>query len=88
LYQKPRHPYSEALLNAIPALDPGSNKSRPILQGEVPSAINPPSGCPFHPRCPYAEQLCREDQPELVEVGSNHLAACHFSDRVGRFKAS
>jgi peptide/nickel transport system ATP-binding protein/oligopeptide transport system ATP-binding protein len=87
IYQSPRHPYTEALLNAIPALEPGGRKSRPIVQGEVPSAINPPSGCPFHPRCLYAESLCRETRPELLEKDSAHLAACHFSSRVGRFKA-
>jgi peptide/nickel transport system ATP-binding protein len=88
LYQSPRHPYTEALLNAIPALSPGGNHSRLILEGEVPSAIDPPSGCPFHPRCAYAEALCRDQRPELLEQGTNHLAACHFSSRVGRFKPS
>jgi len=88
LYLAPRHPYTEALMNAIPALEPGGHKSRPILQGEVPSAINPPSGCPFHPRCPYAEQRCHHERPELVEKESAHLAACHFSSRVGRFKVA
>jgi peptide/nickel transport system ATP-binding protein len=87
IYHSPRHPYTEALLNAIPALEPGGHKSRPIVQGEVPSAINPPAGCPFHPRCPYAEPLCRETRPELLAQDSSHLAACHFSSRVGRFKA-
>jgi len=87
LYQAPRHPYTEALLNAIPMLDPSGNRSRLILDGEVPSAIDPPAGCPFHPRCSYAETVCHEMRPELVEQGTHHLAACHFSSRVGRFKA-
>ncbi|HKI51770.1 MAG TPA: oligopeptide/dipeptide ABC transporter ATP-binding protein [Geothermobacteraceae bacterium] len=86
LYQSPRHPYTEALLNAIPALNPRGNHSRLILEGEVPSAIDPPSGCPFHPRCPYAEPLCKKQRPELTKQGPDHLAACHFSGRVGRFK--
>lgn len=87
LYRSPRHPYTEALMNAIPNLNPGAaEKSRMTLKGEVPSAIKPPSGCPFHPRCFYAEDYCQKVRPDLIEQSPGHLAACHFSSRVGRFK--
>ena len=84
LYRNPRHPYSEALLNAVPRPEPDSPRPA-ALPGEIPSPVNPPAGCPFHPRCAYAEPLCREQRPELQPVASGHLAACHFSDRVGRY---
>lgn len=84
LYRNPRHPYTEALLNAVPRPDPGSPRPA-ALSGEIPSPINPPSGCAFHPRCPYAQQRCRSERPELQPVGAEHLAACHFSEQVGRF---
>ena len=81
LFARPRHPYTEALLSAIPRPDP----DRPLpetggIEGELPDPANPPSGCYFHPRCPYAEQICREQAPPLVEVAPNHTAACHFAD--------
>ena len=84
LYKNPQHPYTEALLNAVPVPDP--DKPRPAaLQGEIPSPVNPPSGCYFHPRCPYADDHCRQQEPLLFETGSNHLVACHHSEQVGRF---
>jgi peptide/nickel transport system ATP-binding protein/oligopeptide transport system ATP-binding protein len=84
LYEAPRHPYSEALLNAVSAPDP--NLPRPkALSGEVPSPIAPPSGCPFHPRCPYADQLCRQSKPQLVERTNGHLVACHHQLQVSRY---
>jgi len=86
LYRQPRHPYSEALLNAVPSLEPGAPRPAP-LGGEVPSPIDPPSGCSFHPRCPYARPVCREQRPELADQGDGHLAACHFSSEVGRFRS-
>lgn len=86
LYRAPRHPYSEALLNAVPVPDPARRRTRRLLQGEPPSPLAPPSGCHFHPRCPYARDLCREQAPDLIDVGGGHLAACHFSSEVGRFR--
>jgi len=84
LYRQPRHPYTEALLNAVPIPDPGQPRPAP-LSGEVPSPINPPSGCYFHPRCPYADNLCRESDPPLTDCGDGHLVACHHSHQVGRY---
>lgn len=84
LYINPRHPYTEALLNAVPVPDPAV--PRPIaLPGEIPSPVHPPAGCHFHPRCPYAETLCREQAPALKPFTPDHLVACHYSDRVGRY---
>jgi peptide/nickel transport system ATP-binding protein len=82
LYTKPRHPYTEALLSAVPRTDPDQTSKRIILQGDVPSPSNPPSGCKFHPRCPYAEAICSEEVPPLKEVAPGHVSACHFSDRL------
>jgi peptide/nickel transport system ATP-binding protein len=78
------HPYTEALLSAVPRVSPGSRKKRIILQGDLPSPMNPPAGCPFHPRCPYAESLCRITPPPLEEKEGAHLAACHFSAKLYR----
>lgn len=86
LYHAPRHPYTEALLNAVPVPDPNRADQRPILGGEIPSAVNPPSGCHFHPRCPYAREICKSTYPELKEQEPGHLAACHFSDKVGKYR--
>jgi peptide/nickel transport system ATP-binding protein/oligopeptide transport system ATP-binding protein len=86
LYAAPRHPYSEALLNAVPVPDPNRATKRLILGGEIPSAANPPSGCHFHPRCPYARELCRTTYPPLSEQLPGHLAACHFSNEVGALR--
>ena len=85
LYQSPRHPYTEILLNAIPVPVPKQRKQSLPLSGEVPSPINPPPGCHFHPRCPYAQEICHIERPILINQTENHLAACHFSDQVGRY---
>lgn len=84
LYKNPRHPYTEALLNAVPSPDPNHPRSA-ALSGEIPSPINPPSGCYFHPRCPYADDRCRQQEPLLLETGDKHMVACHYSEQVGRF---
>jgi len=79
------HPYTEALLSAIPQIVPGSRKQRIILQGDLPSPFSPPPGCPFHTRCPYAERpLCFEAVPPLEEKEPNHFASCHFSEKLFR----
>lgn len=78
LYANPKHPYTQALLSAIPEINPEKRKQRVILQGDVPSPINPPPGCPFHTRCPRAEfPVCKADKPALLNYG-DRLGACHF----------
>ena len=88
LYTQPRHPYTEALLNAVPIPDPQRVRQHQILSGEIPSPIDPPNGCHFHPRCPYAKEICRQEYPALTEQVPGHQAACHFSSEVGRFRNS
>jgi oligopeptide/dipeptide ABC transporter ATP-binding protein len=78
LFASPQHPYTQALLSAVPVPDPGAKPQRVILQGEVPSPIKPPSGCHFHTRCPYAEERCRTETPLLRELRPGHYAACHL----------
>ena len=80
LFGGPRHPYTEALLSAVPVMEPGGALARIILKGDVPSPIRPPPGCRFHTRCPYAFDRCRKEEPKLVATGNNHLAACHLHD--------
>jgi oligopeptide/dipeptide ABC transporter ATP-binding protein len=80
LYNKPLHPYTKALLSAIPSLDPDVKKERIILQGDVPDPSNPPSGCPFRLRCPKAHARCAEEKPRFLEVEKNHWVACHLYD--------
>lgn len=80
LYQSPKHPYTRALLSAIPIPDPDYRKERIILRGDVPSPISPPSGCYFHPRCPSVKDNCKVDRPEYRNMGSEtHDAACHYA---------
>ena len=76
LYSTPQHPYTEALLQAIPRMDPGSKKQRLKVRGDLPSAIDPPKGCAFQTRCPISEKRCEESIPPLKEIGSGHHAAC------------
>jgi oligopeptide/dipeptide ABC transporter ATP-binding protein len=80
LFARPQHPYTEALLSAVPVPDPDAAKKRIILRGDVPSPINPPSGCRFHTRCPYAFDRCSTEEPQLREVMPGHSAACHLRD--------
>lgn len=81
LYERPLHPYSIALFSAIPVPDPTLKRKRVILTGEVPSPVNPPSGCRFHPRCDSAMQMCQTEEPKLIDVGNEHLVACHLFNK-------
>jgi peptide/nickel transport system ATP-binding protein len=78
----PRHPYTEALVSAVPVPDPSARTARMVLKGDVPSPLDPPPGCRFHTRCPYARARCQEEQPVLRSVADGHLAACHFSEAL------
>jgi peptide/nickel transport system ATP-binding protein len=84
LFAAPKHPYTEALLSAVPVPEPGAARERIILSGDVPSPINPPKGCRFHTRCPYAFDRCRVEEPQLRPiadaVGEGHVTACHLHD--------
>jgi peptide/nickel transport system ATP-binding protein/oligopeptide transport system ATP-binding protein len=76
LFRNPRHPYTTALMSAIPIPDPTLKRERMILKGDVPSPLNPPTGCRFHPRCPIAEKICSEQEPEFREIAPEHRVAC------------
>jgi peptide/nickel transport system ATP-binding protein len=78
LFAAPQHPYTEALIAAAPLPDPRARKTRPVIEGEVPSPMNPPSGCAFHPRCPYAVDRCRNETPTLSPMVDGRLVACHL----------
>ena len=82
LYNNPKHPYTKALLSAIPIPDPEKTREKIILEGDVPSPINPPSGCPFHTRCPFATEKCKREVPSFEEKVDGHFAACHYSDEM------
>lgn len=80
IIQAPKHPYTQALISAVPVLDPDTQRRRIVLPGEVPSPIHPPGGCPFHPRCPLAQlPRCQAETPALREVAPGHFVACHFA---------
>ncbi|EMT51529.1 oligopeptide/dipeptide ABC transporter ATPase [Brevibacillus borstelensis AK1] len=78
LFANPRHPYTEALLSAVPIPDPTQRKERIVLQGDLPNPANPPSGCHFHTRCPYVQDVCRQTAPTLTEGTAGHFVSCHF----------
>jgi oligopeptide/dipeptide ABC transporter ATP-binding protein len=78
LFTNPQHPYTEALLSAVPVPNPKLKRQKRLLQGDVPSPINPPPGCTFHTRCPYAEARCKIDVPKLTEIGPGHGVSCHL----------
>jgi len=80
IFASPRHPYTQALLSAVPVPDPGAARRRIILKGDVPSPVNPPSGCRFHTRCPYAFDRCRMEEPQLLPSAAGHFSACHLSE--------
>jgi len=81
LFKKPLHPYTTALMSSIPIPDPGIKKKKIVLAGEIPSALNPPSGCRFHPRCPIAQEICSNEEPHLRELFKEHHVACHFAEK-------
>jgi oligopeptide transport system ATP-binding protein len=84
LYKNPLHPYTQALLTAIPEPDPDAAKTRNriILNGEIPSPVNPPSGCTFRTRCPYAKDICSKKAPQLIDYGNEHFVSCHFTGKI------
>lgn len=87
LFENPQHPYTKALLSAIPVPDPERKKERIILKGDVPSPINPPEGCRFHTRCPFATERCKKEVPELRQVeasGEKHMTACHYFEEISK----
>ncbi|MCD6289951.1 MAG: dipeptide ABC transporter ATP-binding protein, partial [Anaerolineae bacterium] len=82
LFTNPKHPYTEALMSAVPKPNPRARSERIVLAGEVASPANPPSGCYFHPRCRYAQDICRIEEPQLREITPEHFVACHFADEL------
>ena len=82
LYENPRHPYTEALLSSVPTTDPQFKSRRIVLEGDVPSPANPPSGCKFHPRCQYAKDICSQELPAWREISPDHWVACHLTDEL------
>jgi len=86
LFDNPQHPYTEALLSAVPVPDPAARRKRIILAGDVPSPIDPPAGCRFHTRCPYAFDRCRTEETKMVEVAPRHYAACHLRTAISGTK--
>ena len=81
VYRHPAHPYTQALLSAVPSHDPANKSKHIVLEGDVPNPASPPSGCPFHTRCAYCTEECIQTKPELREIASGHCAACHHLDR-------
>jgi len=78
LYDNPQHPYTEALLSAVPIPDPTLKRQRIVLEGDVPSPFKPPAGCRFHPRCKYSIPICSQEEPELIDIGNEHYVTCHL----------
>lgn len=86
IFAKPLHPYTKALLSAVPIADPTIKRDRIILIGDIPSPANPPTGCTFHTRCPFAQQACQENVPEFREIKPEHYVACHFAEELSLTK--
>jgi oligopeptide/dipeptide ABC transporter ATP-binding protein len=81
LFERPLHPYTQALLSAVPVPDPTHERSRIMLEGDVPTPINPPSGCHFHPRCRLCEEICKQEAPGITDAGGGHTFRCHVAAR-------
>ncbi len=81
IFTRPRHPYTQALLASTPAVDPALRHKRLAVKGELPSPLDPPPGCAFHRRCPYATEVCSRERPELEPL-DDHLVACHHADQI------
>ena len=88
IFLAPKHPYTQALLSAVPIPEPGAGRTRIVLKGDVPSPINPPAGCRFHTRCPHAFDRCRGEVPGLDAVGAGHFAACHLNATAAPARAA
>jgi peptide/nickel transport system ATP-binding protein/oligopeptide transport system ATP-binding protein len=84
LFKNPRHPYTQALLASVPVADPKQKRLKPLVDGDVPSPVNPPSGCAFHTRCRYAIDRCKVERPLLMDAGAGHQVACLLNDGTGR----
>jgi len=82
LFKNPKHPYTEALISAVPITDPGRKRKKIILKGDVPSPVDPPAGCYFHPRCPYSQSICGTVEPKFQSFEETHMVACHFADSL------
>lgn len=82
LFLEPKHPYTEALMSAVPVPDPDYKLEQILLEGDVPSPLNPPAGCYFHPRCRYAKDICQNESPQYRDLGGEHFASCHFADSL------
>jgi oligopeptide/dipeptide ABC transporter ATP-binding protein len=82
LFKNPKHPYTEALISAVPITDPGRKGEKIILKGDVPSPVDPPRGCYFHPRCLYSQSICRSVEPKFQNFGRTHKVSCHFADSL------
>ncbi len=81
VYAHPLHPYTRALMEAVPVPDPTARRTKQMPEGEIPNPINPPAGCRFHPRCPIAKEICSKEEPQLRELRSGHTVACHFAEK-------
>ena len=82
LFSNPKHPYTEALISSVPVPNPRKKVEQIILEGDVPSPLNPPSGCIFHTRCHYTKDICKTEIPPYRDLGGSHFAACHFTDSL------
>lgn len=82
IFERPMHPYTRALLSAVPAATPKDKKLRVMLKGDIPSPANPPSGCRFHTRCPHVKDICKQEMPEFKDIGDEHFVACHFAGEI------
>ena len=83
VYEEPLHPYSQALISAAPVPDPSWDRSnRILLEGDLPSPANPPSGCRFHTRCPMVEEKCKSEEPDLRDISDAHLSNCHYAEKL------